>query len=212
MGEGTHADQIICSRRFMSVGELKFDANLCKPVSFTGFQCATPLVPCNGWRPSLFLFVFPPANAQYPACLPCGNVVRITPMPLPDYSSSGFQHHEVNDRPLRHRAHHIRSWRPHFFAIRQGRCPMRGGVGLGTILPIHCVLWTSSLTLPRFQSYNSDGQNPCEIAGFLDSACTGSGALSIPTPEQITCSSIPPNSHWIRPIRQRYQLPNSPEG
>ena len=59
---------------------------------------------------------------------------------------------------------------------------MRGGMGLGTILPIPCVLWPSNLALPRFQSYNSHGQNPCEIAGYLDSACTKHGTLSTPLP------------------------------
>ena len=93
-----------------------------------------------------------------------------------------FQRNEVNDGPLGHRMHYIGSWRPRPFTIRQGCCSMCGGVGLGTILPISCAVWPLSLALPRFQSYNSDGQNPCEIPGFLDSACTGHCASSIPLP------------------------------
>jgi len=57
---------------------------------------------------------------------------------------------------------------------------MRGGVGVGTILPISCVPWPSSLTLPHFQSRNSNGVDPCGISGLLDSACRGQSALSIP--------------------------------
>jgi len=165
---------------------------------------ARHLILCNGWRPSLVLFISPPSTGPPPA-FALREHCMYYPSPGGCYRSTThrlwFQRDEIDDRSLRHRMHYIGDLRPHFFAIRQGSaCPMRGGMGLGAILPISCVPWPTSLALPRFQSYNSNGQNPCEIAGFLDTACTGSRALSIPTPEQITCSSIPPNSHWIRPI------------
>ena len=61
----------------------------------------------------------------------------------------GIQHNEVNDRPPGHRMHYIGSRRPRPFTIRQGCCSMRAGVGMGTILPIPCVVWLFSLALPR---------------------------------------------------------------
>ena len=61
---------------------------------------------------------------------------------------------------------------------------MRGGVGLGTILPIQFVPWPSSLT--HFQSHNSNGRDPCAIGGLLESACMRRRASSIPpTPTKL---------------------------
>jgi len=115
---------------------------------------------------------------------------------------SGFQHHEVNDRPPRRRTHYVGSRRPHFFAIRQGCCSVHSGVGMGTILPIPFVVWFLSLAHPHFQSYNSDDQNPCDIAGWLDSACTGNRESSIPP--------APANCPLINISKQPYNSPTYP--
>ena len=50
---------------------------------------------------------------------------------------------------------------------------MRAWMGVGTALAVFFVCVALNSVLSRSQSYNSLGQNPCEIAGSLQAPCLG---------------------------------------
>lgn len=86
----------------------------------------------------------------------------------------------------------------------------RDGNGYGPSL--FRVQWIQNSSVSHSQSYNSQGLNPCQIAGSLQAPCLGYCALATPLPLRNPLFIEIPNSRlhaWT--TRVRYKLPYSPE-